>query len=427
MGARLPGLAQLGSDLPVFGAATIIYQAGRLALNLAAARVLAPELFGVWTLIALVITYSNLVTLGITNGAGRDIPFLRGGQRLAEAHHVEDVAFAGTVVAGLAAAAATVLLGPLVIPDFVADRTAAVLFLALAVFLQQLFLLQQILFRSSFRFKEASAQLALLGVAAVVVGIPLLMFGLAGIVLAQVFIFALGLLLATRLLEHTPRPAIDGPLARRLVEVGFPIMSAGLLFGVLTTVDRWIVLTFLGLVAVGYYGLVGVTINGLLLLPAILSQQFYPRMAFAHGEHVGRKELYRLARTQSVAAGMVTVAAVFPVGLAAWFGIPLLLPKYTPSIEPLLVTLVGLVVFAFGTGYGNLMNTVGAHRWYLVVQALSLVVNVAVSVFLVHLGLGIVGVALGTSVGMLCYSGLLQSAARVWADGVDRAGIDPRP
>ncbi|HEX5466484.1 MAG TPA: oligosaccharide flippase family protein [Candidatus Limnocylindrales bacterium] len=379
-----------------------------------AASALGPALFGVWTLMAIVINYANVLTLGVANGAGRDIPYLLGAGEPARAHRIEDAAFTGTLAGAAVAALLALAVGPSLMPDAVTDQGLVVLLLALAVFLQQLFLLQQILFRSTFRFKQASIQLAILGIAVVVVGVPLLTLGLVGMILAQAFTCALSLVIAARLLGRRPHLSVDLDLARTLISVGFPIMSAGLLFGILTTADRWVVATLLGIVEVGYYGLVGVAISGLLLLPTILGQQFYPRMAFAFGQRAGGAALYALARTQCIAAGALTGAAVVPVAVAGWVGIPLVLPRYTPAVVPLVIVLLGLVVFAFGTGYGNLLNTVGAHRRYLGIQAVSLTVNVISSVSFVRAGLGLPGVALGTSVGMVVYSVLLQLSAR-WA------------
>ena len=110
-----------------------------------------------------------------------------------------------------------------------------------------------------------------------------------------------GSLVASRGRRGIPRSHDD------LVSVGFPIMLAGLLFGLLTTIDRWLILIYLDRVQVGYYGIVGITVSGLLLLPGIVSQQYYPRLAFAYGAGRGGEALLALASRQSLISGGLVV------------------------------------------------------------------------------------------------------------------------
>ena len=240
-----------------------------------------------------------------------------------------------------------------------------VLSLGIAVFLQQFFLLQQVLLRSRFRFRSAAAQMTVLGVATILFGLPLLTFGLIGLAVSQVLVYVVALAMAGRLLGGIPRPTWDPVIARRLVSVGFPIMLAGLLFGLLTTIDRWLVLIYLDRVQVGYYGIVGITVSGLLLLPGIVSQQYYPRLAFAYGAGQGGEALLALASRQSLISGGLVGVAAIAAAFVAVIGIPRFLPAYETAVVPLLVTLVGLGIYGLGAAFGDLLNTIGAQRRYL--------------------------------------------------------------
>jgi O-antigen/teichoic acid export membrane protein len=416
---RLPGTAgahalrTLGWELPLFGAATFVDQGGRLLLNVIAAAVLGPAVFGSWVLAALLIQYSNFVSLGITNGAARQIPFLLGADRPAEAARVEDVAlltagFTGLMAAGVGLGSAPLVFGPQ--PGFGGFGLAC---LAAAIFLQQFFLLQQVLFRSRLRFRHASLQLGLTGLAAPLVGgLLVVAAGLDGLLAARVVIICLALALATRLLARLPRPRWHGPTARELIRVGLPIMTASLLFGLLVTIDRWLVLTLMGRVAVGQYGLVAVAISGLLVLPIFVSQQFYPRLAYAHGAARDREELLHICRQQGVLAASMTAAAAVAVALAAWFGIPVFLPEYRAAIVPIVIVLAGLVAYAAGSPYGSLLNVLGRQHRFLTLQAAALAMNVTLAVALVRVaGLGLEGVALASLFSLAVYGSLLQLVA----------------
>jgi O-antigen/teichoic acid export membrane protein len=404
-------------DFAAFATGTFVYQGGRLFLNLVAAAALGPEAFGTWTLFLLLVLYSNFASLGITNGAGREIPYLLGAERPEEAARVEDVTLLATGGSGLIAAVIALGVGPFILGAGAATIAIVVLF-GIAVLLQQFFLLQQVLLRSRFRFRPAAAQMLVLGITTLVVGLPLLALGLVGLAVAQVAVYVIALMLAARLLARAPRPAWDRAIALRLVSLGLPIMLAGLLFGLLTTIDRWLVLVFLGRIQVGYYGLVGIAASGLLLLPGIVSQQYYPRLAFAHGAGRGGEALLALATRQSLISGGFVVMAALPTALLTWLAVPRFLPAYQEAVIPLLIVLIGLGIYGLSAAYGDLLNTIGAQRQYLAIQAIALVVNVSLSVLLVRAGLGLAGVATATTTSMTVYAILLIDRGRRLAHAI---------
>jgi O-antigen/teichoic acid export membrane protein len=398
----------LTRDLGPFGAGTITYQAGRLALNLVAAGLLGPRAFGAWVLIGLVLVYGTSISLGVTNGAGREIPFELGAGKPDRASRAEDVAVLVTIVTGVCAAGVAVIIGPSLLGDTTGDPFVVAVALGGALFMQQLFLLQQVLLRSRFRFTQAAAQLAFAGVAILTLGLILVHVGIVGLAVGQgaalVVVVAAGLPLQGRV----PRPAWDPTIARRLVSVGLPIMLAGLAFSLLTTIDRWLVLGFLGREAVGVYGLVGLMMSSVLLLPTIVSQQLYPRIAFAHGEGRSGRELLALARRQGAIAFGLTAVVVVPIGAATAITVGLFLHAYRDALAPLTIVLGGLLTYSFSSGYGNLLNTIGAQRTYLGTQLMAIAYDVVLAVVLLSAGFGLVGAATSTATSMALYSLLLR-------------------
>jgi O-antigen/teichoic acid export membrane protein len=388
---------------------TLIYQAGRLLLSVVAARTLGPESFGDWVLVSLLVVYLTSVGLGITNGLGRQLPFLAGAGREDKAKRVAEVAAGATivsgVVAGLLAAALTVpLLGS-------RSGLATAALVAIAAALQHPFLLQQVLFRSWFAFRRAATQLAVLGLVVATSGIALVTLGINGLLISQIVTYVVAIGLGVRLLPRPVRPGWDLALMRTLSGIGFPIMLAGLIYGFLTTIDRWLAATFLDRISVGYYGLVGLVLSGVLLVPQLLSQQFYPRMAYAYGQGHHPRDLIDLARTQGLLAGAVVGMLAIVTGTAAHIVVPIFLPAYIPSLLPLLIALGGMTAYAFGSGYGNLLNTIGAHRRFLGIQTAALTLNVVLGVGLLAAGGKLEAIAVASSTGMIAYAMMLYRTA----------------
>ena len=391
-----------------FFGGTFVYQSGRLALNLLAAKVLGPEIFGEWVLISLLVVYLTATGLGVTNGAGHQIPFHAGAGDLPTAKRMASTAAGASLFGAAAAAALAVGLCAL----FLVDPQPTVLALAgAAAALQHPFLLQQVLFRSWFAFERAAVQLAGLGGVVLLAGVALLRYGLVGLLAAQIITYLAAAVAGLWLLPYRPWPVLDLRGSRVLAAIGFPIMLAGLLYGLLTTIDRWLVACFLTREDVGYYGLVGIVLSGLLLIPQLLSQQFYPRMSFAWGGGSSRIELMKMAHRQGVIAGLMVGSFTILIVATAWLLVPSLLAAYKPSLIPLTIASVGVVAYAFGSGYGNLLNTVGAHRRFLSIQAIAVGASVALGVALLALGLGLPAVGGSSAAGMILYTVLAYRAA----------------
>jgi O-antigen/teichoic acid export membrane protein len=373
-------------------------------------------------ILSLLLQYSAFLGLGIPNGAGREIPRFLGAKDPTAAADVEDVASLGVVLTGLLAAVVSVALVPVLIGP---QAGSTLLLLGAAAFLQQAFLLEQVFIRSRLRFRAASAQLAAQGLGAPIVGILLLLagWGINGLLVARAVVVLIALAMAGRSLGRIPKPRFD---ARRLVAIamiGLPMLAAGILLVLVVTIDRWIVLALLGPEAVGIYGLVGLAATSLILVPTMISQQYYPRLAFARGEGADGAALLRMARGQAILAGGLTAIAASFVALAAIFVVPAFLPAYVGAVGPILIILVGMVVYAVGSAHGNLLNLLDRQRRFLLIQAVVLGFDIALSVTLVRMGLGIAGAAVGSAVSMTLYSALLYLATA----GLDAERIAPPP
>ena len=394
------------------------FQGARLLVNLVAAGVLGPSGFGEWVVLTLILQYASVVTLGIPNGAGRDVPVRLGAGQSDAAAFVEDVSLGGTLIAALIGAvlafgATLVLAGP---TD--PDRLAIALLMGLAVATQQLYLLSQVLFRSRFAFRAMAAQMILSGVVVLVAGLGLLRFGIVGLSASVVLANIVALVAAAAFLPRRPRACWDLPETRRLISVGMPIMLAGFAFIVLTTADRWLVLAFLGTESLGVYGLVGMVASGLLLIASVAGQQYFPRLAFAFGAGRGGEELATIARKQGRTTALAIAAISVPTVAGAWVAVTLFLPAYRDALLPLTIASVGIVIYAASSGFGNLLNAVGHHRAYLALLVLAVAGDLVLATVMLLLGAGLPGVATATTLTLAVYAYALRRRALAIAGSI---------
>jgi O-antigen/teichoic acid export membrane protein len=397
------------------------YQAARLVVNIAAAGVLGPSVFGQWVLLTLILQYASFATLGLPNAAGREVPVRLGADRPNDAALVEDVTLGGTLVAALTGASLAIIVVLAMMDTSDPDRFVIALLLGLAVASQQVYLLMQVFFRSRFAFRAVAGQMGLAGVVVLVSGLTLLPLGVAGLSASVVLGHATALLAGARLLPRRPRPRWDPAESRRLISIGFPIMLAGFAFILLTTADRWLVLAFLGREAVGVYGLVGMMVSGLLLVASVAGQQYFPRMAFAFGAGEGGHELASIARSQGRVTAVAMAAIALPTVAGAWIAVTYLLPAYHEALIPLTIMSAGILAYAASSGFGNLLNVVGHHREYLTLQLLAVAVDVILVACALAVGGRLLGVAVATALTFGAYAYALRRRAIAIAGSIPAA------
>jgi O-antigen/teichoic acid export membrane protein len=394
-----------GGEFVLFAASTLLFQGSRLIVSLVAAAWVGPERFGIWNILNLLLLYGAIVTLGVPNGMNREVPVQRGRGDEDAAQRIADQSFWFTLVSSLIGGVAIV---GAALGGFAPQGDSTALAWAAALFvLWQIYQYLQMRLKSRGHFGQMSVQQLIVAVLFPVLVLPATYWwGIGGFVAGQVFV----VLAVCAYLIGRDRPAWPGwqwPLLSNLIRIGGPIMLAGLLYSLLTTVDRWVIVNRLGVEALGHYSLAILCVGALSLFPAVIAQQIYPRMAFRFGATNERNALVPLVQKQI----MLTVAITAPFLLGAALVLPWVvarwMPEYLPGVQPAQILLFGLIAVAFAGGPSNFLNTVGLQRLYLAVQAVTVIVGVLLSIGLILLGLGLNGVALGMSGAYVFYASLL--------------------
>ena len=397
-------------ELGLLTGSTGLYQGARFLFSLAAASVLSSDNLSLWALTLALLAYAPAVLLGTNNGMARELPISVGANR----HDSADRAVATTWgVTGIAVL--VVMAGGLAVDAALPSPSPVALSLAGLAAMTIVFGVQQFVLRSRLRFTAASLHQAVFGL--LLVGSALYLgSGNETDFLSAAALYGGPLLVAILIGFGTQRTGLgvrfDGQEARRLISMGFPIMLAGLVFSVFVTLDRWIAVSLLGAAGAAPYQLASLIAAAMLVVPTVVSQHTYPRMAIARGGGADAGQLLTMAKEQgALAAALVTPVAVALI-LFSLVGIPALLPEYEAAVPSVVLLGVGFIVLAFLTGYGNYLNVVGAQWRYLGAQ----LTGAAIAVVLMLVGgmaLGLSGIAAGMAASHVVYGALLwQVAAR---------------
>jgi O-antigen/teichoic acid export membrane protein len=399
----------------VVGGAGVIDQAGRFLLSVVAAGVLGPIVFGSWSLIATVIQYSNVLSLGVAAGASRAIPVERGAGRDDVAARLEGAAREASLATSVLAGAVAGVFVALTLGGTV--DALVPLIVACAVAIQQQVVLDQSLLRSRFAFRRAGSEAAANGIAGLVAGLLLLPWGVAGLagsrIVAAIAALGVGWPVRNRL---APR-AWDATIARDLVQHGLPLVVAATMFGLLITVDRWLVLVFYGDEALGQFSLASIVFAGLLMISTLVSQQHLARTAFGYGRERDVAALRWRAGRQGLVALAITAPAALVVISIAGIVVPRWLPAYEAALVPMAISAAGASIYAPMSGYPNVLGIVRRGRRLLFVQAGSVLALVFLSFGSFLSGLGLPGISLATSLALGGYGTACVWATRGLRDG----------
>ena len=261
---------------------TFFVQGMRLLTAIYCANLLGPTTWGYWYVLNLVIVYSPIFHLGVVNAVNRDIPVFLGSGHGAVAERTTSVSL-GWLLLGTSAVGVTVILIASVVPH--PFSTYAVFWVVALLLAIQLYDWVQVYMKARGRFIVITWQQIIVGVFLPIAAIPAAsIFGLGGYISAQSIVITLVLILTLKASSIEIKPAIDIGEIKRLIKVGFPIMSVGILYSFFSTVDRWIIAAFLGGAELGYYSISLMVAGAATLVPMVIAQQVYPKMAESWGK-----------------------------------------------------------------------------------------------------------------------------------------------
>lgn len=378
------------------------------------ARWLGPELYGFWGGVVLLTSFGHHLHAGAQDAAAKEIPSQRSRNRADLAYRTTQLAW--TFFSGmLLLMAAGIWLFAWTLPAQTPPLIRWGWWVAGGVLLLEVLLaFEEIVTQAEERFTHLSRGLLITSVASLLLACWLVVsYRLAGVYIASLAAPALGLFYLRRHAGYAWRPLWDLAQLRRLLKRGAPILLMTLVFETLWWVDRLLVLGFLGVKALGYYGLGVMLMRFCFLFPQVVAGVFEPRLYYDYAQsrdvaHV-REHLW---------LQLTTLAFVLPLGLAVldWV-LPLVirhwLPDYLPGLSAIRLLLWGSFSMGLAHCTRSFIVALGLQKRVLKFYGLAVAVNLGVSGWLIFAGWGLVGVAAGTFAAYaVCAAGLIGFSLR---------------
>lgn len=400
----------LFKELSHYSVSTVLFQISRVSVELVVAKLLGPTLWGIWYLLNLLLAYRNIFELGMVNALNREIPIELGRHNEVGANTIQNLTFSTLLWTSI-----IVSLLIIITTRFINDQvlTNSLLWLIPVFISSQFFYLLQSIFRSYLWFKKLSIQQVLFSFIFPLVAIPLsFVFKLYGFLAGYTIALILSSFFVLIMSPIRFHYIFDFGKMKRLIKIGFPIMVVGITYTFLNTADRWFVSGFLGVQELGYYSMAILVFGMMVLIPRIISQQIYPRMAMDWGRTPSKETLSNWSSKQTKYVSLIIV----PLFLIVVFLFPLLirylLPEYIPGIPALRIIAIGALFLPFSTGWGNVLIIIDKQIYYLYVILSAVILNIVFNFIFVRLGYGIEGIALGTVLSFSLYNFMLMVIAR---------------
>ena len=358
------------------------------------ARWLSPTDFGTWNAVSLALVYGAFSELGSTDVMGRELPFYRGQGRLGKEKEVADTTLCMTLAG--AAVVILVLLGISCWSGFSRPMAVGLRGMAIVLALQQLLVYHQVVLRCYNEFGLLSKLQVMLSVVKAVLAI-LMVFWLAfvGRVIAAILAHLIVVVYLLLLGKVRLSVKFDVRVGRQLVKIGLPLIIPGIIGGLLGTIDRLIIVTYLGATQLGYFSIAILISSFVFLIPGATNQIVYPRLTHRFGAS-GRNIL---SLQDLVLTPTKVLAYLVPIltGLA-YLTVPVavkwILPKYMPGVVAAQIVAIGTFFLSIVGVMQNFLITIGALRQYILIGFVALLFNILLDFLFLKLKFGIEGVAI---------------------------------
>jgi O-antigen/teichoic acid export membrane protein len=205
----------------------------------------------------------------------------------------------------------------------------------------------------------------------------------------------------------------DRGVFKELVKVGFPSHLNGLLYNIFLWVDRWLILSFLGLTSFGYYAL-GMTINEYLFqFSYALGNIISPHLVERYSEREKVEDLRKMVEVPMIIISRVAPAVLGAVYFASEAIVRTMLPKFEPGLVALQVLLVGTFFSSVPRGLSSFFITLRKQAQTVALYLFAIGMNAALVWWLISSGHGLAGAAAGTTTTLALFGfGLIVMALR---------------
>lgn len=371
-------------------------------------RFLGPFYTGVWSIFKIISDYSSYLSMGVTEGAGYEIPFNLGQDNRVKAERVKDLAFSFIFLSSLAASLILLVSAIVLRHRYPAEVVAGLFILSVYIILDRLCGYYMLLLRARNNFNALSK--SIIFDAAINLILVLLLvrnYKIYGLYLAIMVISVLNIIFMHMLVRYKINFSLNFSGLPALIKVGFPITVIGFLDGILVSIDRIMITKMIGVIFVGYYSISIMAKNYIAKLSSF-GTVLYPYILKDYGKRQDMEDIKKYAIIPPKVNAYILPLLLGLIFFIAPVLIKLVLPKFIPGILAIQILLIDMFFRSCSPQAAHFLVVIKQYRKIVITMAICIVLSTVGDYILIKKGFGIYGVAWVTSVSSLIYFLLLQ-------------------
>lgn len=198
---------------------------------------------------------------------------------------------------------------------------------------------------------------------------------------------------------------IDKNILKIVLVSGTPLLVSGLIWTVVNSIDKFVILKVIDTEALGIYGIAQNAFSYMILIPSAMSQIFYVKMGKKFGATGNKSILTDVSARYSAILACITSF----IALVAYFFLPILvdifMPNYNNGVISAQILILGLSVYAVTLINNNILTILRKNKALLINSVCMCIFNMVCSIGYVYVfGAKIESVALGTATSYIFYT-----------------------
>lgn len=404
-------IKKLKNDFIFLTFATVLGSFIKLFYSVFSKKMVEPADYGIFSAICIISTYLNYLQLGTMNAYNRDYPQLRGAKRVNEAKEIKDA----TLTYLLIVYGSVMIAALFVIPylssknDYSSFQTVGYVF----AFVGALFTVVNAFATFSAKMEGKFNYAASVYIIQISVGVGLGLwlihkFGCFGLFAEGIISSVIGCVMLYKYWMKDFRINLNCKLIWGLLISGIPLLVNNLIWTVVGSIDKFVILGFMDTTTLGYYSIATMGFSTMVLIPQTMSNVFYIKVNEEYGKTGNKVHLISSSQKYTFISALCTGF----ICLVAFYALPifvdLVMPNYKNGVEAAQIIIIGVAIYASTLLYGNIFTILKEHKALLINSVCLCIFNAVLSVSLVAFGgRNIENVARGTSISYALYSVLL--------------------
>lgn len=378
-------LGDFGKVLVKFASAQVIYNVLRLIAGFLVVKIIAPEIYGLFSGVGIFLGYVMLGHLGTINGLGRELPYQlgKGNKEL-----VDDYANTGYWISLFVGSIAFLVFFFLALKSYYnQEEFNLVLVYATYAVLGFFHIMNNaylpVLYRTNSDFNllsKINIISAIVNIITVLLVYYFTFYGLLGRAVILIIVRFI-LLYHFRPLQITPK--IDFNSFKTLLKVGIPIYAVGQVRPLWATIQNNILFAMGGALQYGYYALVNIINGAIGVIPVAFSQVVYPRMAIQLGRGESKEKILAQVKKPTIFQFVLLFVIAVIGSLLLPYIIPIILPKYSSGIVAAQWAFFIPVVQSLGL-VNNYYNVVKKQKYYLISLLVGALIGLSYVLSILH-------------------------------------------